>query len=497
MSKLNAKHCNITSTKADCLIVGIFDDKILSGLVKQLDKTSKGFFTKLIKSGDLNGELGKILILHNIPNIKASRILLVGLGKVNQFNQDNLITACNNAFAELKKTPSTSIICALSDIDTKKIELNVIITQAVISFYSSQYDFNHYKSSKSKTTNIKELSFSITKKTDEKIINSAIKTATAIAIGMNYTKDLGNTPANVCTPNYLANEAKKLAKKYAKFTTKNLNEAAMRKLKMGSLLAVAQGSNNPAYLITMEYKGGKAKDAPIVFVGKGITFDTGGNSLKPPANMIGMKYDMCGAATVFGIMKFCAEYKLPLNIIGVVAAAENMPGPKAIRPDDIITSMSGKTIEVLNTDAEGRLVLADALTYSERYKPKAVIDIATLTGACVVALGRHRTAVYSNDDKLSKKLNAASENISDKAWPMPLGEEYKAQLSSNFADYSNLGGGEAGSVTAACFLSIFTEKYNWAHLDVAGTACRFTGSDKQATGRPVPMLAQYLLNEIK
>lgn len=334
---------------------------------------------------------------------------------------------------------------------------------------------------------------------DIKQLSLSIHQGKAITEGMALTKDLGNLPANICTPTYLANEAKKLSKLSPKFTCKILEEKDMRALKMGALLSVTAGSEQPAKLIQLEYKAGPKSQAPIVFVGKGITFDTGGNSLKPAVNMIGMKFDMCGGATVFGVLKSAALLKLPLNIIGLIPACENMPGANATRPDDVITSMSGQTIEILNTDAEGRLILADALTYAERFKPKVVIDIATLTGAVVVALGYEASALLSNHDPLARDLLKASEDAFDRTWQLPLWETYGEVLRSNFADIANIGNPSApaaGTIVAGCFLSKFTTQYNWAHLDIAGTACQWTGDKKGASGRPVPLLVQYLLNQI-
>jgi len=300
-------------------------------------------------------------------------------------------------------------------------------------------------------------------------------------------------PGNICTPTYLASEAKRLARGQAALSVKVLEEKQMKELGMGSLLSVSAGSDQPAKLIVMEYAGGGKKDAPIALVGKGITFDTGGISLKPGAGMDEMKFDMCGAASVLGTMQTLLELKLPINVVGIIAASENMPNGRATKPGDIVTSMSGQTIEILNTDAEGRLVLCDALTYTERFAPKAVIDIATLTGACVIALGSHASGLYSNRDDLAQALLKAGEEANDRAWHMPLWDDYQKQLDSNFADMANIGGREGGSITAACFLSRFAKNFPWAHLDIAGTAWK-SGGSKGATGRPVSLLVQYLLN---
>ncbi|HAN28905.1 MAG TPA: leucyl aminopeptidase, partial [Haliea salexigens] len=299
---------------------------------------------------------------------------------------------------------------------------------------------------------------------------AALDNGAALGRGINYTRELGNLPGNICTPSYLASEARKLSRGNSKVRTQVLEEKKMRELGMGSLLSVSAGSDEPAKLIVIEYRGGKSGAAPQVLVGKGITFDSGGISIKPGAKMDEMKYDMCGAASVLGTLQAVIDMALPLNVTGIIAAAENMPSGRATKPGDVVKSMSGTTIEVLNTDAEGRLVLCDALTFASRFKPAAVIDIATLTGACVVALGSHASAVYANDEALAEQLLSAGTDSHDRGWRMPLWDDYRKQLNSNFADLANIGGPEGGSVTAACFLATFAENYPWAHLDIAGSA---------------------------
>ena len=372
--------------------------------------------------------------------------------------------------------------------------------QSAQHFIDALYQFAQLKSKKATKLALKKVQYHSDDAKQLATITRALKVGQAIANGMALTKDLGNLPGNICTPTYLTQTAKKLARGHTKLTAKALNEKQMRELKMGSLLSVAAGSAEEAQLIVVEYKGlttkGTAKNAkPIVLVGKGITFDTGGISLKPGAGMDEMKYDMCGAASVLGTLQAIAEMELPLNVVGIIAAAENMPGNHATKPGDIVTSMSGQTIEILNTDAEGRLVLCDALTYAERFKPKAVVDIATLTGACVVALGKHATGLFSNNDELAAELLKAGQQAGDRAWHLPIWDEYQQQLESNFADIPNIGSPGAGSITAACFLSRFTKAYDWAHLDIAGTAWN-SGSAKGATGRPVPLLVEYLQQQV-
>ncbi len=319
------------------------------------------------------------------------------------------------------------------------------------------------------------------------------KHAEAIGSGIEIAKDLGNLPANICTPTYLAKESQKIAKKYNNLSTRILNESALKKLKMNSFLSVTAGSKEPAKLIVMQYKGAKL-EKPFILVGKGVTFDTGGISIKPSAAMDEMKFDMCGAASVIGTINAVAKMKLPINLTVIVPACENRPSSTATLPGDIIKSMSGQTIEILNTDAEGRLILCDALTYAERFKPKYIIDVATLTGACVIALGHHRTAIMSNNDELSNKIMNAGDRSMDQGWKMPMGIEYETQLKSNFADIANIGGRYGGSITAACFLGKFTKKMKWAHLDIAGTAWK-SGSKKGSTGRPVSMLTDFMINQ--
>jgi len=365
------------------------------------------------------------------------------------------------------------------------------ITEAA---YTALYRFDEYRSSKDPAHTLKDLSIYLDDAKQKKACDEALAQGVAISNGMNLTKNLANQPSNICTPSYLAQQAKELAKAYRSLSIKVLEEKDMKKLGMGALLAVSQGSAEDAKLICIEYKGA-GKQAPVALVGKGITFDTGGNSLKSPDSMVGMKYDMCGAATVLGTLRAVAELKLPVNVVGVIPAVENMPGGTAYKPEDILKSMSGQTIEVISTDAEGRLILADALTYAERYKPDAVIDIATLTGAVVIALGFHATGLLSNDDKLAADLLRAGTESNDRAWQLPMWDEYQEQIKSPFADMANTGGRSAGTITAACFLSRFTKKFKWAHLDVAGTAAMMMGtSDRMATGRPVPMLVQYLID---
>ncbi|MGI1678518.1 MAG: leucyl aminopeptidase [Cellvibrionaceae bacterium] len=489
--KFLASHSNSSSQKADCIVVPIFDGGKLSGAASDVNKASNGAITALIKTGDITGKVGESILLHKTNNIPTDRILLVGFGhqkhcKASEFRKAILATA--NA---VRKTQSKNAYLYLSDISVDERDENWKAQQTVQLFSQQAYIFDSLKSEKKTPSPLATITLSVEKSLLAST-KKAIATASAIAEGVSLARDLGNFPGNICTPTYLAEEAKRIAKGNTNITAKILSEAQMKKLGMGSLLSVSEGSKEPAQLIVLEYTGAAKSQKPTVFVGKGITFDTGGISLKPGGGMDEMKFDMCGAASVLGAMKSISILKPKFNFVVIVAAAENMPSGEATKPGDIVTSMSGKTIEVLNTDAEGRLVLCDALTYAERFKPKAVVDVATLTGACVVALGQHASGLYSNQQPLADKLVAAGEISGDRAWQMPLWDEYKPQLESNFADLANIGGPKAGSITAACFLSYFTESYPWAHLDIAGSAW-LSNADKGATGRPVPLLVNYLL----
>ncbi|RTL29949.1 MAG: leucyl aminopeptidase, partial [Rhodocyclaceae bacterium] len=378
----------------------------------------------------------------------------------------------------------------LADIDAPR-DLPWRLSQAAQILLDSTYRGDTLKSKKDESKKgVKKLAFIVHGKAGDEL-QAALLRGKAVAEGMALAKNLGNLPGNVCTPGYLATAARKLAKDH-KIKVEVLERADMEKLGMGSLLSVARGSHEPPKFIILNYKGGKAKDKPVVLVGKGITFDTGGISLKPGEGMDEMKYDMCGAASVLGTFKAIARMELPVNVVGLIPTTENMPGGSAIKPGDIVTSMSGQTIEILNTDAEGRLILCDALTYAERYEPAAVVDIATLTGACIIALGNATSGLLANDDELAAELLASGQAAGDKAWQLPLWDEYQDMLKSNFADIPNIGSKGAGTITAACFLSRFTKAYKWAHLDIAGTAWK-SGADKGATGRPVPLLTEFLI----
>lgn len=477
-----------------CLIVGIFEQRRLSPAARAIDNISKKFLSNLLRRGDMDGKLGQSLLLHNVPGLLADRVLLIGCGRERDLTDNQYRKIVINSVKQLKQTGAMEAVNYLSELNIKGRDHYWKIKQAVEATQNTLYQFIEYKTkNKASRRKIRKLTLTVPTRRELPIGELAIENGMAISKGAKLTRDLANQPSNVCTPSYLAEQAKQLGKTYKSIKVNVLDEDEMTKLGMNALLSVARGSDEPAKLITLEYKGAKKDIKPVVLVGKGVTFDTGGISIKPAAAMDEMKFDMCGAASVLGTICAAAEISLPLNITGVIPATENMPGGSATKPGDIITSMSGQTVEILNTDAEGRLILCDALTYSERFEPDVVIDIATLTGACVIALGNHATGLISNHNSLARDLLNAGETSGDRVWQLPLWEEYNQQLSSPFADMANIGGREAGTITAACFLSRFTDKYHWAHLDIAGTAWT-SGKNKGATGRPVSLLMQYLLD---
>ncbi len=477
-----------------CLIVSVSAKTKLSATGKQLDQASNGLLSKLIRRGDLERKAGKLLLLSDVPNIKAQRVLLVHCGQPEKLDESKLISLFKNTVTAVKNSGARDALIFPDEFKLTEHGLDWTVIQMIAQCEESLYQFNQLKSKNdAPPAKLSRFTFALPNRDHQEEVQSAVAIGQAMAKGKNLAKTLGNLPGNICTPSYLAVQAKELAKTHKKLSASIIEEKQMAELGMCALLSVSAGSVEPAKLIVMNYKGGKKDAAPQVLVGKGITFDSGGISLKPGAAMDEMKFDMCGAASVFGTMAAVIALELPINVIGIVAAAENMPGGKATKPGDIVTSLSGQTIEVLNTDAEGRLVLCDALTYAEMFNPAAIIDIATLTGACVIALGKHATGLYANQDSLAVELLNAGNESHDRAWHMPLWQDYQAQLDSNFADMANIGGREAGSVTAACFLARFTKEQRWAHLDIAGTAWN-SGKNKGATGRPVALLTQYLLD---
>jgi leucyl aminopeptidase len=483
----------LAAAKTGCIAVAVFDNKTLSPQAINLD--SAGEMTAALQSGDISGKAGTTLLLRSVAGAGAERVLLVGMGSDDAISDKNFISGVQAALKAFAALGASDAIIALPIEEVKGRDVNWAIRCVVQAAHDNAYRTDAQKSKKDPApAGVKKLMLALPA-TAAAGARIALAQAIAIANGADLCKDLGNLSANICTPTYLANTAKKLAKDY-KMEIEVLDRKQMEALKMGSFLSVTNGSDEPPKFIVLKHMGGKTKDAPVVLVGKGITFDTGGISIKAGPGMDEMKYDMCGAASVLGTFRAIGEMNLKLNVIGVIASCENMPSGRATKPGDIVASMNGLTIEVLNTDAEGRLVLCDALTYSERFNPAAVIDIATLTGACVVALGHHNSGLFTRSDEahdqLADQLLAAGKDASDTAWRMPVEEAYNEQLKSNFADLANIGTPGGGAATAAAFLENFTRKYTWAHLDIAGTAWK-SGSAKGATGRPVPLLTNFLI----
>jgi leucyl aminopeptidase len=493
MSSIKFTGRNISDAAAattQCAVLPVFSRKRLSKAAEQLDKASSGAISSALQLGDFSGKTGQTLML---PGAGASkRLLLVGCGDPGKFSRESAMQFCESVYTALEGTQAKDATVHTGDLAMTDGEPQWLLGYLARHLVTSAYRYTETLSKPKPALRLSRAVINTGGSLSDRAARTALEQGWAMGVGVNDARNLANLPGNVCTPGFLAQQARKLSRGNAKLSVSVLEEKKMRELGMGSLLSVTAGTDEPAKMIVMNYAGGKKSQKPYVLVGKGITFDSGGISLKPGAKMDEMKFDMGGAASVFGTMRAVTEMELPLNVIAIVAAAENMPSGCATKPGDVVTSMSGKTIEVLNTDAEGRLVLCDALTFAERFKPQAVIDIATLTGACVVALGAHASGLYANQDKLAEQLLAAGIETHDRAWRMPLWKDYEKQLKSNFADLANIGGPGGGSVTAACFLACFAEKYHWAHLDIAGSA--WSSSPKGATGRPVALLTRYLLD---
>ncbi|MCB5188367.1 leucyl aminopeptidase [Methylobacillus caricis] len=489
--EFSIKSGNPEKQRKDCVVVGIFESRKLSEAAASLDRISDGYVSAILRSGDIDGKAGSTLLLHSIPGVAAERVLLVGLGKERELNERSYRQAVRASIKALGVLASGDVATFLAEVAVKKHDVSWRVCQLVEVAEDSVYRFDRFKSKPADSKKgIAKLQVHVAQRTDVAAGEAGLKQGLALASGVSFSKDLGNLAPNYCTPTYLAEQAKALGKSHG-LQVEVLEQADIEKLGMGSFLGVTKGSVQPPKLIVLQHNKGKKNQKPVVLVGKGITFDTGGISLKPGADMDEMKYDMCGAASVLGTFKTIAELGLPLNVVGIIPTCENMPDGNATRPGDVLTSMSGQTIEVLNTDAEGRLILCDALTYAERFEPQAVVDIATLTGACVIALGHHASGLFSNKDSLAQELLQAGNEAQDRAWQLPLWDDYQGQLDSNFADMGNIGGRAGGSITAACFLSRFAKKYDWAHLDIAGTAWK-SGKEKGSTGRPVPLLTAFL-----
>lgn len=479
--------------QTDLAIVAVFEQHSPGQAARVLDK-DKQLISDSLANGDITGKAGELLLLNRTGELPCKRILLVGCGDRSKFDRAAFRKATQAAFSWLRTRPYNDVISWLAYETVKGADAHRLARITAELWHFGSYNFSRLKSSGDPpAVHIKKLSLGLKNKAAAAAARKGLREGDALGQGMSFMRDLGNLPGNICTPGYLADEARKLARSSKQLSCKVLNEAEMRKLGMGALLAVATGSEQPPHLIVLEYRGAAPSKAPVVLVGKGITFDSGGISIKPPAQMDEMKYDMSGAASVFGTLKAIVELQPRINVVCIIPTCENMPSGRAIKPGDIVTSMSGQTIEILNTDAEGRLILCDALTYARRFKPAAVVDIATLTGACVIALGSQHCGLMSHSDALAKALLDAGTKADDRAWRLPLGDDYAALLKSNFADMANVGGREAGTITAGCFLAKFTADMNWAHLDIAGIAYK-SGSEKGSTGRPVPLLLEFVLN---
>src|SRR4029078_2221098 len=480
--------------RSACVVVGVFDNRKLSLSAELIDRASNGYISEIIRRGDMEGKLGATLLLHSVRGTIADRVLLIGLGKERDFRDKEFRQAIRSAVKLLNETGSYEAVLYLTEEKVKRREVAWRVEHAVLVAMDAVYRFEQMKSEPTEVRRpLRKLTLSVPHRSDLAAGEAAAARGLAIAHGTDLTKDLGNLPANVCTPRYLAERAQELGKEFPDIKVTVLEPAQIEQLGMGTFLSFTAGSEEPPRFIVLEYEQAVKKQKPIVLVGKGITFDTGGISIKPFADMDQMKVDMSSAASVLGAFRAVAELKAKLNVVGLIPACENMPSGRATKPGDIVKSMSGQTVEVLNTDAERRLIMADALTYAERYEPQAVVDIATLTGAIVIALGHVASGVFSNSDPLARALLAAGDDAYDRGWQMPLWDDYQEGLARNFADFAHVSGRAGGSITAACFLSRFTHKYDWAHIDIAGIAWK-EGKEKGATGRPVPMLATWLLS---
>lgn len=494
--EFKARVFNPITLKTDCLVVVLSgkEDVAAKNVDKDIDAATGGLVTSARHDGELKKFLSTVS-LYSPPGLAAKRLVLISSGdsdlKAAQFSK-----LAAKIASLLTSLPVKNTAILFSDVVVAGRDDAWAAEDLAKKMSEGLYVFDQCKSKKQDRPKLAKLELHATSPGAARALDTALAKGAAIAAGINLARELGDLPPNLCTPTHLASTAQGLAKADSRITARILSEAQMKQLKMGSLLSVTAGTQTPAKLIVLEYKGGKKGQAPVALVGKGVTFDSGGISLKPGAGMDEMKYDMGGAASVLGTFAAVTRLGLAINLVGVIPAVENMPSGTATKPGDIVTSMSGQTIEILNTDAEGRLILCDALTYTERFKPAVVIDIATLTGACVVALGNHASGLFTNDEELALGLSTIGEQTGDRVWRLPLWEDYDQQLKSNFADMANVGGRNAGSITAACFLARFTKKFRWAHLDIAGTAWN-SGDKKGATGRPVNLLTEYLIQQAR
>jgi len=494
--KYTIKTGDFANISTDCLVVGIYAGSKFTPGAMAADRASGGLMKQLAKQGDLSGAAGQTLLVPCQDKLRAARLLIVGLGDEKELDTEEYASAIRSTARSLQNTGAATAAITLAEAKVKGRSFEDRTRMIVEGFSASYYRFDQLKNKKSKKQILSRIVLPVQNTSSVSSVRKSALEGQAVSNGVQLACDLANLPGNICTPSYLANQARKLQRSHL-LKVSILNEQQMKALKMGSFLSVTRGSREAAKLIIMEYQGAPKNVRPVALVGKGLTFDAGGISLKPAGKMDEMKYDMCGGASVFGTMQAIAELKLPLNVVGIVPSCENLPDGAANKPGDIVTSMSGQTIEILNTDAEGRLILCDALTYARRFKPEVVIDIATLTGACVVALGEPASGLFSQNEGLVKELLTAGESSGDLAWRLPLWKQYQSQLNSPFADIANIGGSGGGAITAACFLSRFTEGLNWAHLDIAGTAYGRSSlglsNQKGATGRPVGLLTQFLM----
>ncbi len=482
---------NLTRIRAETLLLPMVQGRRLKAY-KAINEHTQGLLERIVRQEKYSSKYNKSLTIYTTGS-HYRRIILAGMGRTSEMNMVRFMRFAQTCAEKMLHTRSKTALVCLDEIAVKGVDKTWIFRCVALALQNASYQYTTTISKKPEPKSLQTLQFHTAN--HSRALQDALHQANAIHHGMSIARDLSNLPGNICTPAYLAQQAYKLAHNSTKINIKVLEESTLKRLGMGAFLSVSRGSHHPGKLVCIEYKNTPVRQASIVLVGKGITFDTGGISIKPSATMDEMKFDMSGAASVIGTIAACVRMRLPLNVVGILACAENMPGGNASKPGDIVTTMSGQTVEILNTDAEGRLVLCDALTYAQRYKPKYIIDIATLTGACVVALGRIPAGLMGNDQTLIKQLLHAGERSGDRAWQLPLWDDYQSQLDSNFADMANIGGRWGGAVTAACFLSRFTEDYPWAHLDIAGVAWR-TGKMKGATGRPVPLLVEFLLHNV-
>jgi leucyl aminopeptidase len=481
----------LATLSVDCLVLGVFEEAQLGAQGGSVDAACGGRLRKLLARGDFAGRAGETLLVADVPGIGAAHVLLTGMGPAKQLQRRTWRKAWSAAANALARTRIASCAVALDRPDARELD-DYYLGRAVAELTGAAlYRINDLKTArKPPPPALKKVLAGPVRRAAA--AERGLAHGEAVAAAQSVQRDLANLPGNICTPTYLAEQARALAKRHASLRARVLDEPAIRREKMGCLLAVAQGSHQPPRFIVLEYQGAKKLPPPIVLIGKGVTFDSGGISLKDPPGMDEMKFDMSGAAAVIGALTLAAQLRLPLHLVGLIAAVENMPGGRAVKPGDIVTSASGQTVEILNTDAEGRLILSDALHYARRFHPAAVVDIATLTGACVVALGHHHSGLMGNDPALVRELLEAGQRADDRCWQLPLTEEYAEQLKSNFADFANIGGRDGGAITAATFLGKFTQGLKWAHLDIAGTAYQ-SGAAKGSTGRPTPLLADFLL----